>query len=273
MGNNSVLKISHGCAFDGGAFLYGDGTWIVDGGTMNAASGSGLYVNDRVKMVLNTTGNSIKLTILGGELDCCVDYALTNRTVYCSSGSPAIRLHDTVQHVRDLFVSRTQSTMTGEYPATLKVGDRTDYGLMAGSIQGWVGIDKCGTGELVLTNQQFASAGDLSVSKGTLTLGANATWRNGTNITVSATGVLALDGDRQFSSQFSALRISGSGVVRLSPDGRHRVASAWVGDTKLPPGIYGGNDAPALANKEYAAHFSGSGTIKVGVDGMIILVQ
>ena len=273
MGNNSVLKISHGCAFDGGAFLYGDGTWIVDGGTMNAASGSGLYVNERVKMVLNTTGNSIKLTILGGELDCCVDYALTNRTIYCSSGAPAIRLHDTVQHVRDLYVSRTQSTMTGEYPATLKVGDRTDYGLMAGSIQGWVGIDKCGTGELVLTNQVFASAGDLSVSKGTLTLGADASWKNGTNITVSANGVLALDGDRQFSGRFSVLRISGSGVVRLSPGGRHRVASAWIGDTELPPGIYGGSDAPESANKEYAEHFIGSGTLVVGVRGMAILIR
>ena len=272
-GVGSVVKILNGCNLDGGAFTYGDGTWIVEGGKMSAASGSGFYVQERTKLVLNTRGNNIKLTISGGELDCRVDYALTNRMLYCSSGSPVIRLNDTVQHVTDLYISRKQLTMTGEYPATLKVGNRNDYGTMNCGMSGWVGIDKCGTGELVLTNQVFASAGDLSVSKGTLTLGADASWKNGTNITVSANGVLALDGDRQFSGRFSVLRISGSGVVRLSPGGRHRVASAWIGDTELPPGIYGGSDAPESANKEYAEHFSGSGTLVVGVRGMAILIR
>ena len=39
----------------------------------------------------------------------------------------------------------------------------------------------------------------------------------------------------------------------------------------LPPGVYGGEDAPAGVNKTYAAHFSGTGTIRVAGAFMLMI--
>ena len=60
----------------------------------------------------------------------------------------------------------------------------------------------------------------------------NASWVNGTNVTVSGTGTLQFGADRQLNRKFAVLTVDDSGVVNLQATAQ-KVKYAWIDGVKL----------------------------------------
>ena len=102
-------------------------------------------------------------------------------------------------------------------------------------------------------------------------LNPKASWRNGTNFVVRGTGTLSLTAANQLNKKIAVVCISDSGVVDLQNGASHTVKELRIDGNSLPPGTYGGADAPEGVNKTYAAHFSGNGTMHVSGAFMLIV--
>ena len=110
-------------------------------------------------------------------------------------GSADIFLNDTTQRVATLCGS-ANSRFSGRWPATIEVLKQCEAGthlvdqnmFLSSEIEGNVTIAMYGTeNPLILTNRAFASYGDILVAAGTLEFTADASWLNGTNVTISCT--------------------------------------------------------------------------------------
>ena len=105
-----------------------------------------------------------------------------------------------------------------------------------------------------------------------MVLADGATWRNGTNVNVRGSGVLRLDGRRQFNGQVTVLNLAGSGVVQVADGTTQRVHAMTVDGAPVPPGLYGSADAPGV-DTTYAAHFTGTGVVRVGSPGAMLIIR
>lgn len=272
-GTDSVLRFENGVTF-AGTWHQSGGTVEVSGGRMVSTRGSGMRLREGT-LRLETSGNTIdmkpydKTTLLDLRADCAVT---NSEYVTQANGWNSIDLNGFNQHF-DSFKTHDRVTISTDTPATIAVGG-TGANYFRGRISGPVGFDMRGSGSLTLTNANLsASTGDLKVSSGVLALAENASWVNGTNVTVSGTGTLQFGADRQLNRKFAVLTVDDSGVVNLQATAQ-KVKYAWIDGVKLDPGTYGGADAPEGVNKTYAAHFSGTGTLSVvGDTGLVLLFR
>ena len=248
-----------------------NGTLVVKGGKMSATGGSGIYLHSgslRLETQLNQItfrGRSVR------SVEFTVDYAITNRFFELDGGYPKVYLNGTAQHCTTFRATSGATLVGGEQPARFICNDGYFYGMT----EGCVSLEKNGSGTLYLggdnARADHASTGDLVVSGGTMTLNPKASWRNGTNFVVRKTGTLSLTAANQLNKKIAVVCISDSGVVDLQNGASHTVKELRVDGDSLPPGTYGGADAPEGVNKTYAAHFSGNGTMHVPGSFMLIV--
>ncbi len=258
------------------ATTYISGSYLcVTGDVLNARTGSGLY-NSYTKIDLQYPGSSPKLRMQGGEIDCQVDNALTNTVIFFIGGYPRIRLHKHSAHFQYMESAVAGTYLEGENPATVYVGaglDEYTNSIYRGSIDGAVTFVKTGDGgTLTLHNRDFTSSGDLIAEGGGTLCLTNATWRYGTNITVRGNATLKLCGDKLFNGKFAHLHIADAGVLDLQ-DGTCQIFKAMtVNGMPVKSGTYGSAASPA-EDKEYAAHFTGSGTVRVLKCGFALILK
>ena len=188
------------------------------------------------------------------------------------------------------LATNSKSTLHGLYPAMLEIcggcrknADADGICVMTNSMQvtGGLGFHYVGSGTsgrtgvlagrddtYVLAGRDFQSCGDLEVSAGTLELAANATWLNGTNLTVRGTGTLKIGKGKTFGNH-AILRLDGDGKISVPDGARQKFAECRIGDARVPDGIY----TYATAPDEVKAHLAEtSGEILVGkIGGLLIL--
>jgi autotransporter-associated beta strand protein len=269
MDGDSALVFEKGVEFDSTVSLNG-GNMTVRGGRMVASTGSGFYMRNGASLRLESPNNSIKFKAISVRLiDLAVDLALTNKTLDVDSGYPTILLHNTVQHVTTLSTT-SGVTIEGDYPSRFVIGEGAS---IRGPTVGNVSFEQRGTGTFTIMMKHHASTGDLLVSKGTLAINADASWRCGTNVFVSGTGTFQMKASGQLNKKIAVVHVDDDGVIDL-PDGVYQVVRELRVDGRpAPAGVYGGADAPAAADRRYAAHFSGSGMLRVAFGGFTMTIR
>ncbi len=147
---------------------------------------------------------------------------------------------------------------------------------VASEISGHLSLKMAGTGDLVLTNRAFSSTGNLEVVSGTLTMRENATWLNGSNVTVRGTGTLRLDAGGRFGKHVE-MHLGADGdswSIAMPNGGVQKVANMYAADGGLlPSGFYGAAGVAGVTQTRYAAHFTGTGILKVGKLGTRIILR
>lgn len=266
---SSALVFEKGVDFNS-TVHFRNGTLVVKGGKMTAVTGSGFYLHSgslRLETPLNQItfrGRSVR------SVEFTVDYAITNRFFELDGSYPKVYLNGTVQHCTTFQATSGATLIGGERPARFICNDGYFYGMT----EGCVSLEKNGSGTLYIgganARADHASTGDLIVSGGTMMLNPKASWRNGTNFVVRGTGTLSLTAANQLNKKIACVSISDSGVVDLQNGASHTVKELRIDGDSLPPGTYGGADAPEGVNKTYAAHFSGNGTMHV--PGLFMLI-
>jgi hypothetical protein len=123
-----------------------------------------------------------------------------------------------------------------------------------------------GTGLLRLKGQDFASAGDISVTQGTLEFASDASWLHGTNVTVGGTGVLKIGKAETFNGEFAVIRFADDGKIAVPSGMTQTFAEGWDGDTQLRPGtIYTSANLPA--------HVAPGGAIRIAGGGLTVIFR
>ena len=115
----------------------------------------------------------------------------------------------------------------------------------------------------------YESCGDIEVAAGQMTFAANATWLNGTNVTVRGEGKLKVAAGGTF-GKHAVLRFSESGTFELPAGERQKVAECWVNGVKVEDGIYSAADLKS--GDPLYGHLMG-GTLQVGKLGGLLLVR
>ena len=124
---------------------------------------------------------------------------------------------------------------------------------------------------LVATNKAFASFGDVKAASGVLEFGANASWRNGTNVTVCGGATLRINRSATF-GEHAVLRAEGSGWTMSLGNGVHqKFAEFYIDGQRQPNGTYGATGNAAA--KYSLSNFTGAGVIKVGKLGTTFLIR
>jgi len=138
---------------------------------------------------------------------------------------------------------------------------------LASEIEGNVTIAMYGTDNpLILTNRAFASYGDIIVGAGTMEFTADASWLNGTNVTVSGTGRLKIGQGATFNRKHAVIRFADSGKIEI-PAGVVQVFSeGWKDDTPLRQGM-------TYTAAELPEHIAGAGAIHIARHGTYLMFR
>ena len=249
----------------------------------------GLFVMDAEGFSFKGTSSGEGMMMTGGNLECRRSWCFKGDSAFIwqSSYAGTADFNCTTQLITHLSVLPTSksATMSGVYPAMLEVtgairdGMNTRFSGMAlkcqAQVTGGLGFHfkpaEADAGKtFTLAGKAFASCGDLEVSGGTLELAADATWLNGTNLTVRGSGKLKTNAKKTF-GKHAVLRLLDAGsTVELPEAAVQRVAECWVGDTKVETGIYSAAD---LKEGDALYGHLTSGTLRVGKVGVTLLVR
>ena len=220
-------------------------------------------------------GNLMPKLIIGGtagHVHCHVDNPFNGRsTIKLELKTEAARLY---LHGHDVafgsITSMAAGTVDSDVPGVLRLTAQ-DAAITNKAVRftGAAGFTMCGTGAVVFTNA-IESAGSVSVTKGRLEFTETGSWLNCTNVTASGTGRLKIAQAKTFKNR-ATLTVSDSGVVELAEGVCHNFHYAFIGGRKVKPGLYSGAEGPDSADKTYAAHFAGKGTIRVYGDGFLVV--
>ena len=189
-------------------------------------------------------------------------------------GSADIFLNDTTQRVATLCGSAC-STFSGRWPATIEVLKQCEAGtqlvaqnmFLASEIEGNVTIAMYGTDNpLILTNRAFASYGDIIVGAGTMEFTADASWLNGTNVTVSGTGRLKIGQGATFDRKHAVIRFADSGKIEIPEGVMQTFYEGWIGDTPLRQGM-------TYTAAELPEHITGAGAIHIARHGTYLMFR
>lgn len=189
-------------------------------------------------------------------------------------GSADIFLNDTTQRVATLCGS-ANSRFSGRWPATIEVLKQCEAGtqlvaknmFLSSEIEGNVTIAMYGTeNPLILTNRAFASYGDILVAAGTLEFTADASWLNGTNVTVSGTGRLKIGQGATFDRKHAVIRFADSGKIEIPEGVMQTFYEGWNGDTPLRQGM-------TYTAAELPEHIAGAGAIHIARHGTYLMFR
>lgn len=221
---------------------------------------------------LGANGYSAALSMTqGGTVELKADDAIANATVEIGLGTLA--LNGTVQSVRELSSAVNSGgafvagSVVGEAGAKLTVQGSAQRTVYVGDFGGCVSLDYAGGsgGELCISNTTVTSVGEVSVSSGTLAF-TDATWPNATRVSVSGTGVLKLGKSQALGSKRAALYIRDAGQVEIPAGTRQKFAVAYLWDETTE------SYRPAT-REQLAGHVTGSGNLRVGSEGVMLILR
>ena len=220
----------------------------------------------------NKTEDPIGLLMFG--TDTKVDFRVSDAMSGILNGNGQVgsvfEFNTTTQRI-DAVRSAHNSTFHGTYPAMCEIVEgypAADAGKSAQAIRcqvtGGLGFTMSGPDVICLSNRVFESHGDIKVTNGVMEFAHNASWLNGTNVTVAGTGTLKLNSSTTFNRDFAVIRFADDGKIEL-PSGMTQVfAEGWDGDTQLRPGtIYTSANLPAHVAPGGAIHIAGGGLMLI----------
>ena len=222
----------------------------------------------------NKTEDPIGLLMYG--TDTKVDFRVSDAMSGILNGNGQVgsvfEFNTTTQRI-DAVRSAHNSTFHGTYPAMCEIVEgypAADAGKSVQAIRcqvtGGLGFTMSGPNVICLSNRVFESHGDIKVTNGVMEFAHNASWLNGTNVTVAGTGTLKLNSSTTFNREHAVIRFADSGRIEL-PQGVTQVfAQGWDGDKALSPGkTYTAADLPS--------RISGAGAIRIAGGGTMILFR
>lgn len=125
----------------------------------------------------------------------------------------------------------------------------------------------------MLTNQAFASCGDLTVTNGVLELAAGASWPNGTNFTARGSGTLKFAAAKQVGRKIARLHFAENGKIYIPEGVTLKVAAADVlesGSDEPTPVALGTYDGTSGLLRD---RIEGGGQVMVGPSGVVLIVR
>ena len=222
----------------------------------------------------NKTEDPIGLLMYG--TDTKVDFRVSDAMSGILNGNGQVgsvfEFNTTTQRI-DAVRSAHNSTFHGTYPAMCEIVEgypAADAGKSAQAIRcqvtGGLGFTMSGPDVICLSNRVFESHGDIKVTNGVMEFASNASWLNGTNVTVAGTGTLKLNSPTTFNKEHAVIRFADDGKIEL-PSGMTQVfAEGWDGDTRLRPGtIYTSANLPA--------HVAPGGAIRIAGGGLTVIFR
>ena len=131
-----------------------------------------------------------------------------------------------------------------------------------------VSLQKHGAATLTLTNRTATiysqSYGDVAVTNGVLEFAADASWLNGTNVTVSGSGTLKINKANTFNREHAVIHFADNGRINVPAGVTQVFAEGWDGDNKMR-GIYDAGNSSRV---------TGGGAIQIGkIPGLILFVR
>ena len=123
-----------------------------------------------------------------------------------------------------------------------------------------VSLQKHGAATLTLSGAAAMSYGDVAVTNGVLEFAADASWLNGTNVTVSGSGTLKVNAANTFNRKHAVIRFADNGVIEVPAGVTQVFAEGWDGDTKMRGTYKTGESARVI----------GGGAIRIGPAGFMI---
>ena len=228
-----------------------------------------------------TVEMKVNHVMTNGVIEVAGDGGSAGQAKDTTGGTQTLDLHCTTQRCAYVAV-RKRGVLKGEYPAMLEVYEgrpnilsKANY-VIIGKVEGGVGFNLCGPGDLVFTNQAFTSCGDLVVSKGKMEFVSNATWLNGTNVTVTGEGCLKLAAGARFDGKKAVLHLGADADTWQIdiPAGQTQVFTyAYDADGKLLPSGDYGNVASGATRTRYADHFPNNGIIRIRRHGTQFILR
>ncbi len=258
-------------------FVSHDGLLVFeDGGTLSSTSSSKWMVLGSADGSTASVEFLSDVACRGSRLGLGV-YVSNNYLYDRNEGIGTAAFHATAQEVHQI-VCAPLGVLTGEAGSVLRVVGNQDNDTnlrcasgIRGEVNGGLSIEMGGTGTLTLSGRDFASAGELSVTDGTLELAADASWANGGGVSVGGNGTLVLARGRGQLSPVAAVRFSGGGKLKIG--GLAKIGSLAVYDAdsdtwmNMPKGDYNSKSTGAMAGRIV------SGTLRIGTFGTVIVVR
>lgn len=178
----------------------------------------------------------------------------------------------TEQHPRRLE-GAAGATLTGMYPSYISV---RMGGYWNGPITGGAGVRTRTEERFVISGGDKESCGDLATTGGTLEIDSTARWLNGTNVTVSGTGVLKLGASERLGRK-TVLHLGAdadSWKIDIPAGCVQTVKHAFDADgNELPVGVYGKSGVAGVTETRYSAHFANDGVVNVKGGGMVLILR
>ena len=294
---DSVLRFAAPVYFSGETIFRRGG----DSGTATVAftnytgrftgGGNGLTVQSGVICRLESAAGSTLPSVLQitgtGRLECTADDAL--RIIRNDNGvlsaTNSVRLNNT--SVMDIGATRqgialfntssigggvsgnSNAIVTGLPGSELKVF----RGYLWQDVQGGVSVTSAGDPGRVLTatNRAYSSTGDIKAESGTFRFGANASWPNGTNVTICAGATLEVNRSRTFGDH-AVLHAEGEDwTLSLASGVRQKFAQFYIDGVRQPDGVYGATGNGAVMYR--MDNITGEGVIVVGTPGSVLILR
>lgn len=248
-----------------------------------AGGGGGWRVYDNATVVLACPSNfagaaaGISTYANGSRIEMTVDDAyISPKNFGINYEGCVVDIHGTKQFISLLNDGvggkggNPKSTVTGEYGSVFGVED----GRSAQDFAGGVSLVAMGASgkEFCVTNKALTSCGDVAAISSKLTFSPSSSWLNGTNVTVSGTGVLRIGQNATFDRKHAIVHLADTGVFEIPEGVTQTVRELWHEGVQMPDGLYGSAES-AATDKSLADHFAGKGLLRVRGGGMILLVR
>jgi len=232
-----------------------------------------------VTMSLEAPGNYYKSASIGANSTIAFgcDWAISNSTAKANftASTAMIDLCGYNQLTGELVLENgvDGATITSATPGIYGFTQTNDLVLAALNVTGAASLAKYGAGTVTL-NRAVTSTGGLTVGEGVFTFGANGRWANSSNIVVKGTGKLIIPASNIFHRKTAASVDTADGAcIELSDGVNMRLSSLTVDGSPLRGGIYGGASAPAGVTRSAAFSSTGSGVVRVGMAGCVLVIQ
>ena len=276
--SDSVVVFAGGGRFNYAFGIKGTGTAIFRNKTFTAPNGtSGFYVNGGAHAVFETSGNTLKALSMGvsgepgGTLDLKADDVVTaaGRPLIVNSAS-TVNVFGTVQHFTS--IAATGLELTGEEGSWIVVTnlEATASTMAKSFLSGAVSYCHAAAGTMTFSKADSTSTGTLEVRDGSVVFAADATWATVSNVVVTGTGKLVING-KAFGKKAPKLVLDGDGVLSVPSGVTQRFARAFVGAEELPLGRYTYANAPA-ALKDHLDPAAGGTVAVVGENPGVLLI-
>ena len=285
LGAESKTTFAGQFAVDGETRFRGSGTIVLKGSTPSISGGGLRFLDNTVCRIEKSGMYSAGGTLLlqgNARLELVVDNAFSmspsrDYWILMYEAGTTLDLGGTVQNLV-LFGMDSNNSRYGNMNATVTGLPGSELRIKRGyifhNVTNSVSLTAIGAANevLVATNKAFVSYGDVKAESGTLDFARNASWRNGTNVTVCGGATLKINNPSGTFGDHAVLRVEGDGwAMALGTGVRQKFAEFYIDGERQPNGLYGAADNEAA--KFRLANFTGAGVIKVGKLGTTIVFR